>query len=514
MAAGVKAGLDVLDGGASLLALATGNAALIPVIGASFKIAKGVVDFISFINKRDQPDPTIEMLKGIQAVIEKLTLQSAHLASGLGVLLRGDQSFRKIEHYVERYSQSRDNQELIDWIRNPGDGLDFHMSNLEKMILTPSVLSPDHESWIKFLCRMCLDNATDDDLTGGFKAACQRFAAVLALQRSAIIVLKELQLPIDVHLQKIDAQIDLFFSEFEMQWNARVGEMKKVVLKDRVCTIGWKSGGDVKNNRFYMIKFITQIFFLSQDQTAYPVMIDLATGSGYCFGKNIRGDATMSLEKGKVVACKGKVYSVQCGKILRMDQTNEAHTMCDSRKFHSRSQMVCHEGFLYAISSEGELCKINLENEHLEVISTGWSTSTYGSTALAAIEGNPLIYAISKGSINESFYEINPKTNSTKELSHGHSFTRMAMTGHGEHLYAINRRTVGAYNLTDKSYRTIQKGTVEYARKIGSSKRVHLMNDGYWIYVQYERPIYGAYNKHDYDELVVYRLRPYWVQPK
>lgn len=186
-------------------------------------------------------------------------------------------------------------------------------------------------------------------------------------------------------------------------------------------------------------------------------------------------------------------------------ETCERYTMCSHKKFHWKSQMVCHNGFLYAISKKGELCKINLQDEQVVVISSGWSTSKWGSTALTSIAGNPIIYAIAEGTSHNSFYTIDPSEIGTKnELKSGCYFTTMQMTGHGTHLYTVDDRKIYAYNTKYGlgSYKTIVTGK-EYKKWFGDNKSVHLMSHGLTLYLQVNT---------EGQNTELYLIKPHWLK--
>ena len=492
--------MDVAEVGATLATIVFAPG-VIPLISPLFRICRGTGDLIAGFSS--EPDRTTEMLNGIAKGIDTLKRSSEVLAQGVGLLAIGATDMGQVQYFLRRYGESHrfrhsrhprhaHHRKAIEAITCDSHGLEPKLNALQGLMdgSTRDAVNPGQSSWITHVCQYCQkdENLSKNDKTWGLKAASKQFSAVLALQRTAIAVLRELGRDVQVYIKRTDEQVNLFRAKFEEVWRSHIGRMRLACEKfprlDSSCY------GHLSGNKFYR-------FVRAEGRRSSAIQsIDLSTGIKTFFSM---GQIKNHRKKCRIFVHDNEIYTVDSssGELYRINlNTHEVDIMCDGMKFNWRSKMVCHEGYLYVVNTNNKLCKIDLDSEEQfeEVSRFSWSTSKFGSTALTAISGNPLVYAIT-GSANELVHHVNRDTISSINPSNGHKedllhcryFTNMALVGHGRHLYAIDSQAIWSYSLNDGNYEKIThhrdyKSTLHCR---SGTRSVHLMSEGLSLYMQF-----------------------------
>lgn len=484
--------MDVAEVGATLASLVIAPE-ILPLICPLFRICRGTVNLIAGFSS--QPDRTTEMLNEIQKGIDALKRDSAALVQGVGLLAIGAANVQQLKYLLRRYGESHDfhhRWRVNDTIMGHLDGLEPNLDALQCMMdgSTGDAINPGQPSWIAHICRYYQedDNLSKNDETWGLKAASKQFSAMLALQRAAIAVLKEMGRDVRKYIDRTDKQVELFRTEFEAVWKGHIGRIRLACEKfprlDSSCY------GHLSGNEFYR-------FVRAEGRHNSGIQsINLSTGIKTFFST---GHIKNHKKKCRILVCDNEIYTVDysSGELYRINlNTHEMDVLCDGMKFHWRSKMVCHEGYLYAVNTKNVLCKIDLDSdEEFEVVSKfPWSTSKFSSTALSAISDNPLVFAIT-GSTGELFHHVNSDTLSSidpsnghkEDLEHGRYFTSMALVGHGRHLYTVDSQAIWSYSLEDGKYEKITRHR-EYKSVLhcrSGTRSVHLLSKGQSLYMQF-----------------------------
>jgi hypothetical protein len=454
---------------------------LVPFVGPMFGIIKGIVQLAVAVRNQNRPNEIKVILKEVQHLADKLNSSVQNICQRIGTT----PYYNKVHDHIRLYETrtAANSNEVIAGIKHHSEGLNFNLMRLQEQLIEFAP-NPGSVSWISNLCKVSQEASLDisTDATWGLKAALQVFTDMFALQKKAVDILRGVG---DANLAdersgSIQQQVRLFWDKFELHWKAGgVKLLREFPREKSLCygDLGYDSGE---------LCFYRFVGTARRRQSALQVInLDHETISRVC---SVSHPIYNSHKTCRVCVDDGKLYTVNystdelCSIDLNdYDRAYRMSTICSHKRFHWRSQMVCHDRFLYAIDKRGKLCKIDLrDNNHHDhqTCSSGWSTSIYSSTALAVMGDK--VHAIAKGRHNDCFYNV--ETRCELNPPGRHSFTSMAMTGHGQHLYVVDSKKIYSYNSAHE-YRKIVRGR-EYRQHLGRKRAVHLMSAGLSLYLQ------------------------------
>lgn len=485
-----------------------------------------------------EEDKTIAMLKEIKAGIEELTKKTERFNQSLAQQSEAGEAYRRVLHHVTEYTNRPKNDSVITAICNPQNGIHYHLGVLQNALVNSTPINLDHECWIKYMCKHCQDNAADEDFSWGFRPACEKFASMLALQRSAIEILRramevtgepaaDIEEIEKTHYDAIEKQVEMFIPTFAEYWNETVKKSKPIKT---AMTVG-----------IYRCRE-TEIFLVSHNNDLYwidegPSLAKLSLG---CKEKT----TVLSLSEFKksfpcngFLSHKGKLYLIMVnGDIIEIDpDTGKKDILYNTPEFKKCTAVLSHGGYIYMISNNDlyrvdthplPIVPLHFRNGKfvasethrpresrlkvkVEHIGSGY---TFGR--LGAVPGKRTFYAriLPYSSLFSAIHEIEGparRGSATKSKVSDHWCSGiMRLVGHGKHLYVEGGFNVVAVD-TENDYKEEKMTKNTYEPLI-------LPFGGATVTVDVSHNLSILCHEHKDGEryrLEILKLKPYWVDP-
>lgn len=476
--------------------------------GEAFAIAKGVYGLFkkgAGVAGIDLPsleeDQTAQMLKEIKEAIDRLTKQVKQFSQGLGLQVEAGEAYHKILNLVSDFSEDPRDKALIAAITDRSNGIHSHLSTLQRTLTKTTLLNPAQESWITYICKYCQDNSADDDFTWGFRPACEIFASMLALQRSAIGVLrKALEAsgePADKidrtekgHNKAIDEQVETFLKTFGEYWDKTMRKKDKIALR----IDPYKSSNlESHNDELYWFEYN------KKDTTL--VKLDSSLRKTVLTRNSLSGGLLVSHNS------KLYVFEFDTDQLIEIDpETGEKRNSFSQPEFKGtvfRSMVLSHQGYIYIIKGD-HLYQIDPTHKRVERIGSGWKLAS-----LAAVDGKHTIYARCPTIVYGVIYEIDPSKRGSSmytRVSGVYEFDateNACIVGYGRHLYTPGVCNVWAFDTKDHSFSKIAEGRIfAFVHITDHIETRHSLS----ILTRNMRGI-------SYCDDCVRILKPYWVHP-
>ena len=404
----------------------------------AFAIAQGVNGvFKKGTNVLESNSPSletsevVELLKEILEGVKTLTTKTSERSKEiLEQQNHAGEAYHTLLQYVQSYSQDQEDEESISAITDHITGLHYQLTILHNALVNPTPSNLDQKSLIDYISTHCQDRAAKDDFTWGFTMACEILSFLLALQRSAIQVLRGVMETLDDpvervdlvekdHHTNIDEQVEKFLTVFGKHWNQKAGEMKKLSsINLHKCLPSFVS----HNGELYWVSWFEGKLQKFVSGTYREANYNIA----------LRGMFPLASHQGKLFCV------TKAGKLSEIDpESGETRELFPDVSFNECVSMISHEGFLYlTLNSRSEnIFKVDTREMKVECIGSQWQEAM-----LATLEGESSIFVRYKHFLWDSVYRIDSPSNGTtsfEALSKYWSAGRKPnLVGHGEHLYS------------------------------------------------------------------------------
>ena len=410
----------------------------VSISNEAFAIAPGVYGvFKKGTNVLESNSPsletseTVELLKEILEGVDTLTAKTSERSKEiLKQQNHAGEAYHTLLQYVQSYSQDQEDEESISAITDHITGLHCQLTILHNAMVNPTPSNLDQMSLIDYISTRCQDRAAKDDFTWGFTMACEILSFLLALQRSAIQVLRgvmetlgdpveRVDLVEKDHHTNIDEQVEKFLTVFGKHWNQKAGEMKKSNISLHECLPSFVS----HNGELYWVSWFGFEGVFKQFMSGiYPEANHNVA---------LRGMSPLASHQGKLFCV------TKAGKLSEIDpESGETRELFPDVSFKQCVSMISHEGFLYlTLNSRSEnIFKVDTREMKVECIGSQWQAAM-----LATLEGESSIFVRYKHFLWDSIYRIDSSSNGTTSFEAVSKYWDMTMSalivGHGEHLY-------------------------------------------------------------------------------